>query len=838
MEDNKQYFRKTNAGDVSVEGRQSNGMSADNNGNVFLYSGLKDSELKDLMDSANNEDIPYYYGNSYIAIAKSQTHDNIVLGNEKWDLDEPDIDPNKITTTNDDTGLVGDYKKLETLSPTTQKLILESKGLVLVREGQLTRTGTNAGQSYVPGTMWYKGKVIGFTCEDPQRKVKINSQTSIPPGNYVIKLDTTGEPKLTKYYVKFSDYPTGVFARIGEDKNAININRDGLKFAGIRIHGGWNEKWSAGCIIYDCVRLNDGSFSDKRTESTYFGSPNDTRCREHNFKLTRLIHDDKIDHIDIVHEFDNTPPQQTPSKKTGGYTTTITTNATITIPNGLEGDISVLVFYPGMDIGSETGKVYMPKKIKNAVPEWYDKYVIIVPNTYTTLWDNVKKEYEQEIEKVKLKTKDISIGIFSGSGNNGVSIMKKLGSITNIKNFMIMDPYPGTLLTIHAKNLTKLGVNVFLTYREGNWGSTGGYSTGIKELENVVIKKLNTSSSGYDHPDQPGILLKNFKTDIEQTLSTPTTTSVSTIIIADEEVDPAPIINNDVLLDYLPEEEFGQEGISSTYNFNQDDTQDTTDYSADPELKGKNPNEIAEILAERIKKANNKLNVPDKNSVTSKTNNKLKTCDPSQWYNIYGTIDELIKNNDKYGNLGDEYYHSTALYSQGSSGYTNPRLNWGSINNGGEGSMASNGCCMTAMSMLITYATQDTNYTPYFFEHDKGISHAPTGYHSMASIAKVKIKGLGEKTCGNKKIATIDQIDKYIKTGPVVFEWQNKQCSRTVGTSWAQFYAANLQHWLIIVGKYKDGTYCIFDPNQGKIRKHASAASIAAGLTRIFFVTK
>jgi hypothetical protein len=104
MADNlRQFNRKIEAGDVSVEGRQANGITADDKGNVFLYSGLKNSELKSLTEDQFDDNIPFYYGNSYIAVVKSQTHDNLVLGNQKWDLDQKDnVDPNKITTTNDD----------------------------------------------------------------------------------------------------------------------------------------------------------------------------------------------------------------------------------------------------------------------------------------------------------------------------------------------------------------------------------------------------------------------------------------------------------------------------------------------------------------------------------------------------------------------------------------------------------------------------------------------------------------------------------------------------------------------------------------------------------------
>ena len=93
---NKQYFREVKPGDVSVEGRQANGLTADDNGNVFMYSGLKDTELQDLNQKNHQGNIPFYYGNSYLALIKSQTHDNLKLGNEKWDL-AYDTNVDKIT---------------------------------------------------------------------------------------------------------------------------------------------------------------------------------------------------------------------------------------------------------------------------------------------------------------------------------------------------------------------------------------------------------------------------------------------------------------------------------------------------------------------------------------------------------------------------------------------------------------------------------------------------------------------------------------------------------------------------------------------------------------------
>jgi hypothetical protein len=80
MSTKKQYFRDIKPGDVSVEGRQSNGFTADKKGNVIFYSGLKDSELDNLAQQNNNKNIPLYYNNSYFGVIKSEIHDALNLG--------------------------------------------------------------------------------------------------------------------------------------------------------------------------------------------------------------------------------------------------------------------------------------------------------------------------------------------------------------------------------------------------------------------------------------------------------------------------------------------------------------------------------------------------------------------------------------------------------------------------------------------------------------------------------------------------------------------------------------------------------------------------------------
>ena len=183
----------------------------------------------------------------------------------------------------------GDYIPFEKLKPTTQAAV--SSGLVLVREGATT--------TRTIGTMWYKGRVLGFTVEDPIRTVKIDKVTAIPPvrsGASLIlnvTLDNTSNELIYNNRVTFPGEKgvfanPGVFPRVGTTSNAVDLIADGLKFEGIRIHDGSTENYSRGCIIYSSKRNENGTVL------------NDV---EHNKALTRLIYQDKINKLTIINEF-------------------------------------------------------------------------------------------------------------------------------------------------------------------------------------------------------------------------------------------------------------------------------------------------------------------------------------------------------------------------------------------------------------------------------------------------------------------------------------------------------------------------------------------------------
>lgn len=190
----------------------------------------------------------------------------------------------------------GSYLRFDDLSPIGKSQVSQMGKLVVIREyANKTRTA---------GTMWYNGRVIGFTVEDAVRSVKVMKSngdsaniTAIPAGEYNVRLDKTGNKGLIGNYVKFPEdnkanpyREPGVFARVGTSKDAsVLVGEGNLDFGGIRIHNGGSEAASAGCIIY----------SDKRKEGGTL-----VNNLEHNHELTKLIYKDNINKIIVSNEFE------------------------------------------------------------------------------------------------------------------------------------------------------------------------------------------------------------------------------------------------------------------------------------------------------------------------------------------------------------------------------------------------------------------------------------------------------------------------------------------------------------------------------------------------------
>ena len=195
-------------------------------------------------------------------------------------------------------------------------------------------------------------------------------------------------------------------------------------------------------------------------------------------------------------------------------------------------DISVLVLFPGIPVNGKTGKSYFPPLIKGAVPTWFNKYVMVIPNEHTTKWDSVKKEYTEAMASVPqgtgkdpkyvLTEKTVSIGVFSGSGNGNVSIQTKLVSI-NPAHLIIMDPSASGPLTQNVKTLTSKGTSCYMMYNPNNWNSYPALKNGFPSLAAAVDAGGNKSLKvSLGHMAIPAESLKKFATEVEKKLITPT----------------------------------------------------------------------------------------------------------------------------------------------------------------------------------------------------------------------------------------------------------------------------------------------------------------------------
>jgi len=205
-----------------------------------------------------------------------------------------------------------------------------------------------------------------------------------------------------------------------------------------------------------------------------------------------------------------------------------------------------------------------------------------------------------------------------------------------------------------------------------------------------------------------------------------------------------------------------------------------------------------------------------------------------------GTVVSLISNNDPtYGNLGDLYYYPTSLYNQNDS-------SWGSLNSGLK--MSSHGCAYNTTCMLLGNATKDPNKCTPLNIWNNGNKSVMVYWDKMAATVNKKI------TLTQGSMA---QIDKILQTKPVGFEWYGGIIYKNKGwdkgynlykgnvkvspsgkkvTTKGISYTSSKQHWMVITGKNSDGTYTIFDPAGGVIRKNQTTEHIEAGLNRIIYI--
>ena len=248
-------------------------------------------------------------------------------------------------------------------------------------------------------------------------------------------------------------------------------------------------------------------------------------------------------------------PTPSPAASTGGTTPPSTTDPTvqrqeqenlqrITVPNSGKNTtantytyipktsnkaVDVFIFYPGINVGGKVGRDYMPQKVTAAAPDWFDKYVLVFPTTWTTSYSTVKREYEDLLTKAGLTVRTLNIGIYSGSGNNTASVLSALRSSgRELKNFIMMDPVPSANLVKAVDAIkTRGGTAQYLYYNTAVWGGASYYggvdSKGqlygpIKNLVDAGTGKVAITKTAIGHYDIPTAILKAYKSQIEQYL--------------------------------------------------------------------------------------------------------------------------------------------------------------------------------------------------------------------------------------------------------------------------------------------------------------------------------
>lgn len=210
----------------------------------------------------------------------------------------------------------------------------------------------------------------------------------------------------------------------------------------------------------------------------------------------------------------------------------ISKNSTIYIPTFTDNytkEISVLVFYPGNDVNGKTGKIYMPSLIQAGVPDWFNKYVIVIPNTDVIKWDLVKAEYTAELTKVGLIQKDLSIGLYSEATGAKSDILAKLPiekNLIKVLNLMLMDAVSIGNVISTVQKVKSYGAICYLTYNINNFSGyknvlVKNYSDLVKAVGDNVV---NTKSTTNDHLEIPTKFLTKWRDDIEKTLTSPSLT--------------------------------------------------------------------------------------------------------------------------------------------------------------------------------------------------------------------------------------------------------------------------------------------------------------------------
>ena len=93
-------------------------------------------------------------------------------------------------------------------------------------------------KDHTDGDVYVNGEYFGNSLEDAGRPpgVKIQDETCIPEGRYQVKI--TASPAFRRNMLVLFDTPYD-----------HSINRHGVRFTGIRVHGGNNIDHTSGCVI-------------------------------------------------------------------------------------------------------------------------------------------------------------------------------------------------------------------------------------------------------------------------------------------------------------------------------------------------------------------------------------------------------------------------------------------------------------------------------------------------------------------------------------------------------------------------------------------------------------
>lgn len=105
-------------------------------------------------------------------------------------------------------------------------------------------------KNHTDGVVYVNGEQFGYSLEDAGRPmgVKIPEETAIPEGSY--KVQITFSPHFQRHMI--------VLYNVDDDHSIV---RHGVRFTGIRVHGGNTIGHTAGCLLVAETTNNAGNIS-------------------------------------------------------------------------------------------------------------------------------------------------------------------------------------------------------------------------------------------------------------------------------------------------------------------------------------------------------------------------------------------------------------------------------------------------------------------------------------------------------------------------------------------------------------------------------------------------